>query len=213
VTLLSLRHATLGFAEAAVLSDVDVGIDNHDRIHLQGESGSGKSTLLLALAGLHPLRHGIRIIDGQPSAGVVPRRVQMAMQESDALPAHLSVEQAVMEPLVATKADGDHRSQAHAMLMYFQLPTATWSRRPSTLSGGQRQRVVLARACVLQPAVLLLDEPLRGADVLLARELVATVEAMPWVQAVVWAHHGDPAWLVGITQRWRLRGDVVEVIR
>ncbi len=138
---------------------------------LAGENGAGKSTLLRALAGLmEPARGHARL--GELVLFDRARRLRLAAearpigyvpQELSLFP-HLSVEENVGFGLRAQGLPGrDVRSRAHAALERFGL-AALAARRPGSLSGGQQQRVALVRALVLEPRLLLLDEPLSALD-------------------------------------------------
>jgi ABC-type Mn2+/Zn2+ transport system ATPase subunit len=203
--LLSLQAAQVVLGGRVVLSDISCAVHTNDTIHVRGDNGAGKTTLLLALAGLLPLARGQRRVRGEVNHHIVPSVVQVAFQEANALPGHLSVRDVMREPLHASWAavPSNIADDGAALLHAFGVPTHMLDASVRSLSGGERQRVVVARACMLQPQVMLLDEPLRGADVLTARVLVEQVRALPWLQASLWVHHGEAKWLQP-TSTWHL---------
>ncbi|HQV58520.1 MAG TPA: ATP-binding cassette domain-containing protein [Ilumatobacteraceae bacterium] len=139
-----------------------------------GESGSGKSTLARAALGLIPLAGGSITIDGQPvtqdraSLQRLRRRVQMVFQDATAsLDPRMTVGELIEEPLIVhdigTRADRQQR--VVTMLEQVGLDPKLATRKPKQLSGGQRQRVGLARALIVEPQVVILDEPVSAVDV------------------------------------------------
>lgn len=144
---------------------------------LLGESGSGKSTILRLLAGLLDLEDGRIVVDGITYADsekrlVVPpqeRPFGYVFQDYVLFP-HLSVFENVAFGLRAQRISGSIvRTRVEQVLTQVRL-SGLASRRPAQLSGGQQQRVALARALVLQPRLLLLDEPLSALDIQTRRE-------------------------------------------
>ena len=158
--------------------EIDVEVDNASAVALVGPIGAGKTTLLRALAGLTPLDAGRVVIDGavveEPSRQIrVPpeeRRLGVVFQEPRLFD-HLS---AVENVAFGLRARGMGRSPARARASEWleRVGLAGQARlRPRQLSGGQAQRVALARALAIEPAVLLLDEPLAAVDVSARAEL------------------------------------------
>lgn len=155
---------------------------------LVGESGSGKSTLALACLGLLPpesLIHGSISIQGQPMDYSNHKAVQnlrwfriaMAFQNgsSSLNPVHRVIDQ-VAEPLICRKkrTKEEAHEQAAAALARLGLSSREYQRYPSQLSGGQVQRVLLAMALILDPEILILDEPTSNLDAV-TKMLVAEI--------------------------------------
>ena len=159
------RHIGLSFGSIEVLRDVSIDIEPGEFFALLGPSGSGKSTLLRLIAGFNQQQHGSVLVDGVDVARQAPwqRNVGMVFQ-SYALWPHLTVHDNVAFGLVerkVPKAERERRVQAALEL----VGLADYAgRRPNQLSGGQQQRVALARTIVIEPQVLLLDEPLSNLD-------------------------------------------------
>ncbi|CAK6686814.1 molybdate ABC transporter permease subunit [Synechococcus sp. CBW1107] len=146
------------------------------RLAILGASGAGKSLLLRALAGLeHPDRGHIRLngrllhdSDTGHDTPLQRRRIAMVVQHHALFP-HLSVEENVAFGL-ARRERRQRRALVQAQLEVMGL-AALASRFPHQLSGGQQQRVALARALVIEPELLLLDEPLSSQDAYRRRQL------------------------------------------
>ena len=152
-----------------VLDNVDLTLHGGEIVGLLGRSGSGKSTLLRAIAGLLEPTSGRVMFDGSPVSGVSPG-VAVVFQ-SFALFPWLTVLQNVELGLEARGvAPEQRRQQALAAIDLIGLDGYE-SAFPKELSGGMRQRVGLARALVVHPKLLLMDEPFSALDVLTAETL------------------------------------------
>jgi len=152
--------------------DVELSVEPGEVLAVLGPNGSGKSTLLRALAGLTPIDSGHVIIDGtvlddpDTDTFVPPERRPIGVVFQDHLLfAHMSALENVAFGLRARGVGrADARSAASGWLDRVGLGDVA-SMRPRQLSGGQAQRVALARALAVDPALLLLDEPLAALDV------------------------------------------------
>ncbi len=160
-----IENLHLSFGDTHVLKGIDLEIRPGEFFAFLGPSGSGKSTLLRAIAGFGPLPEG-RILIGDEDVTRQPpwtRNVGMVFQ-SYALWPHMTVWKNVafgLEERRVSKTEIAPRVE-RALDMVGLLELA--DRRPSQLSGGQQQRVALARTIVVEPRVLLLDEPLSNLD-------------------------------------------------
>jgi spermidine/putrescine ABC transporter ATP-binding subunit len=160
------------YADQWVVRNVDLGISRGEFFTLLGPSGCGKTTLLRMIAGFAQPDEGVIRFDGQPVNQVPPWRRDVGMVfQSYALWPHLTVFDNVAFGLRERKFPRDEiTKRVRAALDQVEL-TGTEARRPSQLSGGQQQRVALARTLVIQPRVLLLDEPLSNLDAKLRVEM------------------------------------------
>lgn len=160
-----IEDLNLSFGDTHVLKGVDLTIKQGEFFAFLGPSGSGKSTLLRAIAGFGPTPTGRILIQGQDIADLPPwkRDVGMVFQ-SYALWPHMTVRKNVAfgleERSIAKSEIKDRVEKALDMVGLMDLA----ERRPSQLSGGQQQRIALARTIVIEPKVLLLDEPLSNLD-------------------------------------------------
>ncbi|ARP80078.1 polyamine ABC transporter ATP-binding protein [Bordetella genomosp. 8] len=172
------RGICLSYGKTEVLKDLNLHIEPGEFFALLGPSGSGKSTLLRLIAGFNQHSRGQLLVDGQDVTGVPPWRRNIGMVfQSYALWPHMTVRDNVAFGLVERRLPrAEVRERAEAALALVGLSQYA-ARRPNELSGGQQQRVALARTIVIEPAVLLLDEPLSNLDkklrVQMRRELLA----------------------------------------
>ncbi len=172
----ALRGLTKRFGEAAAVDRLDLEIGDGEFVSLLGPSGCGKTTTLRLLAGfLQPdggeIRVGQRIVSSA-SVLIPPERRNMSMIfQSYAVWPHMTVFQNVAYGLKLKKlAGGEIAKKVERMLRLVHLDTLA-GRYPGELSGGQQQRVALARALVVEPEILLLDEPLSNLDANLREEM------------------------------------------
>jgi ABC-type multidrug transport system ATPase subunit len=161
-----------------VLGPITLSVGDGEVTGIVGPSGAGKSLLLATLAGLAPRA----ILRGRAS---VERPIAMAFAH-DALD---DGESAVDNVAIAAVAAGipAPRAAACALLERLGLPASSTTRRPRELSGGQRKRVGLARALVVRPRVLLLDDPTAGLDPQTANAVLGTLADVAGDAAVLMA--------------------------
>jgi iron(III) transport system ATP-binding protein len=163
--VLICREVSHAFGQTPVLSNVNLSLGHNKVLALLGPSGSGKSTLLRLIAGLLPLQTGRIFIQGIDVSDFPAhtRDIGLVFQNHSLWP-HLNVWDNVAFGLVERKIKGDLlRERVGAALNSVGLSDVT-ERRSHQLSGGQQQRVALARALVINPKLLLLDEPLSNLD-------------------------------------------------
>ena len=174
--MIEIRDLNVRFGEFQAVQNVSFRVAEGEAFGLVGESGSGKTTVLKAIAGL------ITDWDGQITLGgetlgrrrskAFCRMVQMVFQDpyGSLHPRH-TVDRTLAEP-VLIHGFGDVGKRVERMLEAVGLGAAFRYRYPHQLSGGQRQRVAIARALMLEPKVLLLDEPTSSLDVSVQAEIL-----------------------------------------
>ena len=162
---LECRHISLSYGSTPVLRDINLKIEPGEFFALLGPSGSGKSTMLRLIAGFNQHQRGELLVDGQDISGVPPHLRQIGMVfQNYALWPHMTVWDNVAFGLVERRESRDAiRRKVGAALDLVGLGDYA-RRRPAQLSGGQQQRVALARTIVIEPKLLLLDEPLSNLD-------------------------------------------------
>ena len=167
----SLRRLVKRFGERAVVDDVSIDIRAGEFFSLLGPSGCGKTTTLRMIAGFEQPDSGSVIIDDIDVTGFAPeRRLCNTVFQQYALFPHLDVYHNVAFGLRFSPFSRDERSAVGKALDLVRL-SGFDKRRVQQLSGGEQQRVALARAIVLEPSVLLLDEPLGALDAQLRHAL------------------------------------------
>ena len=162
---IKIENVHLSFGQTEVLKGVNLDIKPGEFFAFLGPSGSGKSTLLRAIAGFGPNPKGRILIGGRDMVGLEPwvRNVGMVFQ-SYALWPHLRVRDNVAFGLKERRVPPKQiKSKVDAALELVDLADLA-DRMPNQLSGGQQQRIALARTIVVEPEVLLLDEPLSNLD-------------------------------------------------
>jgi putative spermidine/putrescine transport system ATP-binding protein len=168
----SLRGLVKWFDDVLAVDRVDLDIARGEFFSMLGPSGSGKTTVLRLIGGFEKPTSGRIELDGADVTGLAPfeRNLTTVFQDYALFP-HLSVLDNVAYGLrVRGMARAERRERAAAALVKVALHGLE-KRRPAQLSGGQRQRVALARALVVDPSVLLLDEPLGALDLKLREQM------------------------------------------
>jgi multiple sugar transport system ATP-binding protein len=174
-----VEGVTKNYLGTRALDDVSLTIHDHEFMVLLGPSGCGKTTLLRTIAGFEIPDAGAILIGGRDMRGVAPGKRGIAMVfQSYALFPHLRVADNIAFGLRMHKVPArevNSRVPEAARLMQIE---PLLDRYPSQLSGGQRQRVAVARALVMEPAVILMDEPLSNLDALLRLQMRAELKRL-----------------------------------
>jgi iron(III) transport system ATP-binding protein len=180
---IEFKHVTKRYTESAdtppAVNDISFKVPSGTLTTLLGPSGCGKTTTLRMIAGLEQASSGQIFINGQDvtQLSAYERPVSLVFQ-SYALFPHLRVLDNVMYGLLASGVGKDSSKQrAEAALDLVGLKHLA-QRQPSELSGGQQQRVAVARALVIEPSVLLFDEPLSNLDARLRRSMRDEIRAL-----------------------------------
>jgi ABC-type Fe3+/spermidine/putrescine transport system ATPase subunit len=169
---LEVRDLAVQFTGHAALRGVSFDLGRGERLCLLGPSGCGKTTSLHVVAGFTVPDGGTVRIAGRDMAGVPPERRNIGVLfQSYALFPHLTVYDNIAFGLrMRGLAEREIRRRVGEALELVRLPRAA-GKRPATLSGGEQQRIAFARAVVIQPSLLLLDEPFSNLDARLRQEM------------------------------------------
>jgi len=173
-------------SQAEVLHGIDVQIGRGEFVALMGPSGSGKSTLLNILGLLEPMTDGSYCLQGQEMRGLddaalTLRRRQtlgFVFQFHHLLPAFTALENVTL-PLMMIHGSVSAAQRRHALDLLAQVGLAgAENKRPAELSGGMQQRVAVARAVVLDPPLVLADEPTGNLDQASSKEVFALLRRL-----------------------------------
>lgn len=177
--LLTLEELKKAYDREPVLRGVNLEVKAGEFVTLLGASGCGKTTTLRIIAGLMSPDSGRVLLDGQDITYLAPekRDVNTVFQNYALFP-HMSVEKNIAYGLrIRGMKKPEWQKKVSEMLRLVQLEGFE-KRMPAQLSGGQRQRVAIARAVVLNPRLLLLDEPLGALDLKLRRQMQTELKAI-----------------------------------
>jgi peptide/nickel transport system ATP-binding protein len=184
------RSGKFGFGKTTVkaLDDVSIGLKKGVTLAVVGESGSGKSTLARCLLQLQPFDGGEVLFHGQSLTQLEPnvlrqmrRNLQMVFQDPFAsLNPRMRIGEIVGEGLLIHKLGTAKARQqkVHEMLERVGLTAADAKKYPHQFSGGQRQRIGIARALILEPEVVVCDEPVSALDVSVQAQIILLLKAL-----------------------------------
>lgn len=176
---LDIQSVSKRYDGVKALDDVSLSVDEGEFFFLLGPSGCGKTTLLRILAGFEQPDSGSILFDGEDAAGKPPEKRNAGMVfQNYALWPHLTVRQNVvfgLEVRRISRTESDKRVREVLATVHMD---GHEDRKPTQLSGGQQQRVALARALVIEPELVLLDEPLSNLDARLRLEMRAEIRAI-----------------------------------
>lgn len=169
---LSLSGISAGYDGVTILDDIDLAVGKGEMHVLLGPSGCGKTTLLRSIAGLVRPSQGEMVLDGRPIGRLAPRDrgIGLVFQHYALFP-NMTVRQNLAFGLQHRRLDKRAIADKVGGVLETVSLTDRADMRPHQLSGGQKQRVALARALVLEPKLLLLDEPLSALDAQIRKRL------------------------------------------
>ncbi len=179
--VLAARGVVCGYGAAdEILKGVDITVAPGELVTIIGPNGAGKSTLLKAVAGLLALKSGTIALDGAaierlPARDRARRGIAFVPQEANVFPTMSVWENLEMGGFVTPK---NMRARIDAMFARFPMLAEKRRAAARTLSGGQRQILAMAMALMVQPRLLLLDEPSAGLSPVAASALFDTIAAI-----------------------------------
>ncbi len=167
-----LKNITVKYGRTVALDDVSIEVQPGELYFLLGPSGCGKTTLLRVIAGFVEPESGQVLFDDSDVAELPPyaRNTGMVFQNYALWP-HMTVGENVAYGLRIRDVNAEELTKRVAKALAMVSLSAYKGRKPAQLSGGQQQRVALARALVIEPRVVLLDEPLSNLDAKLRAEM------------------------------------------
>ncbi|MFD2262065.1 ABC transporter ATP-binding protein [Lacibacterium aquatile] len=169
---LTLDKLTLSYGGSVAVQDLSLTVGRGELIALLGPSGCGKTTTMRAIAGLMPVASGSVTLDGRDLTHLAPNKRGIGLVfQSYALFPHLSVADNVAFGLKLRRVPAAERTERVKKALARVDLAHLADRLPKALSGGQQQRVALARSIVVEPGLLLLDEPLSNLDARLRLEM------------------------------------------
>ncbi|TPW16883.1 MAG: putative ABC transport system ATP-binding protein [bacterium] len=179
------RQFQVGESIVKALDDVSLVIDRGEFVALMGPSGSGKSTLLNVLGCLDTPTSGRYWLDGVPVESLSESRLAEVRQkklsfifQSYHLVTRMTAARNVELPMIFAGLDPTERRRRIARALDIVGLSHRVDHRPTQLSGGERQRVAIARAIVMEPSILLADEPTGNLDSKSGREIVALLKQL-----------------------------------
>ena len=169
---LEIKDVHKSFGKNHVVKGINLSIGDGEFLCLLGPSGCGKTTLLRMIAGLTETDEGQIIINGKDMTDLPPdKRSNGMVFQNYALFPHMTVEQNIAYGLKRHRVPKDETKRRVQFGLEMVRMEGLGKRYPRELSGGQQQRVALARALVMNPDLLLLDEPLSNLDAKLRKEM------------------------------------------
>ena len=217
--VVELLKVSLNFGEKHILDQVSLAVDRQERLVIIGQSGMGKTTILRLILGVIQPTSGAVLFNGQDLAQLsytelqeIRTRIGMVYQDA-ALLSSVSVRQNLALPLeeLTKKSAGEINRIVEEKLDLVEM-RGEGKTMPFELSGGMRKRVGLARALVMEPEVILFDEPTQGLDPVVSAvidKLIIDLTARSKVTSIIVTHLMDSAFRVATRMAMLHRGRIV----
>ena len=179
------RQFKVGDEQVTALDDIDLTISSGEYVSIMGPSGSGKSTLLNVIGLLDRPDSGSYHLEGEnmttlgdaQQAALRRHKIGFVFQFFHLVPRMSAAENIELPMMLAGLAGSERKKRVNHVLQAFGLSDRA-KHRPDQLSGGQRQRVAIARATIMQPHILLADEPTGNLDRVSGQEVINIIEAL-----------------------------------
>jgi len=182
VALLEARDLHAGYGKLEILKGVSLTIEPGQVVSIIGPNGAGKSTVFKTLFGLLPARQGRVLLDGEditnrPPADLLRRGMAYVPQGRNVFPL-MTVEENLLLGAYTRPRSAELDGEVERVYETFPVLRESRRKRASDLSGGQQQMLEMARALLLKPRLILLDEPTLGLAPLVFREIFRIVESL-----------------------------------
>ena len=189
MSIIEVSHLKKSFGHLQVLKDISFNVEKGDVIAILGSSGSGKSTLLRCLIDLEKIDGGTISIDGEkfvengkymPASAVKNATLKMGMvfQHFNLFP-HMKVIRNLEKPVELVKNENRKTIRERSMALLAKVGLADKAEvYPDSLSGGQKQRVAIVRALMMNPEIMLFDEPTSSLDPEITKEVLYTMKQL-----------------------------------
>jgi len=189
--MLELREIRAGYGDAVVLDGISFALAEGGTLAVLGRNGVGKSTLLLTIMGYTRLRRGAVLWQGNDISGLPPHRrarlgIGWVAQEREIFPS-LSVQENLT---VAARAGDWTLKRVYAL---FPRLAERRANQGNQLSGGEQQMLAIARALMINPQLLVLDEPLEGLAPIIVEELAQALSNLGGVAMILVEQHAEIA--------------------
>ncbi|HYF90989.1 MAG TPA: ABC transporter ATP-binding protein [Symbiobacteriaceae bacterium] len=164
--MLEIKKITTGYGDMKVLDEVSMEVRDGETVALVGSNGAGKTTLLRAISGLATLWNGSILLDGTDISKVEPHLLPQLgiahIPQGRGILHKMTVEDNLLLGGYTPRARGDRSKKLAEMLELFPILAERKTQLAGTMSGGQQQMLAIARALMLQPKLMIVDEPSLG---------------------------------------------------
>jgi len=184
MSFISINNLSKSYGQREVISNLSISLDKGEKFSIIGPSGSGKTTLLKLLIGVEKFDSGKIIIDdyvldNKNEKKISKNNIGMVFQGHHLFP-HMSVIENVTLSLKLVKKNNSKLAieKANKTLSKVKISTDLYSKLPKDLSGGEKQRVAIARMLVLEPEIMLFDEPTASLDPELIYDILEIIDSL-----------------------------------
>jgi len=181
--ILRLENIRAGYGDLTILSDINLSVNRREKVGVLGPNGAGKTTLINTILGISDIMSGKVFFDGEDITDIPPHKkafkgIGVVPEGRKLFPKMTVLENLKTSALTTERAKVNYKENLQLVFSIFPLLKERLDQKSGTLSGGEQQMLAISRAIMMQPTIILLDEPSQSLAPILVEEVYGSLEKM-----------------------------------